>query len=115
MGIVEVLAGPQEPLCAIEQVRRLTRESVPVFKRFLGALASCVAIVREQARGELEIEGLFYPTLRDDVVRLEVTVTKRTAKGRITHACGCHIYFQSNEQGLLTEVLSSTVLPPKEG
>lgn len=114
MGILEVVAGPQERLRAVEHVRHLASH-VPVFKRFMGALGSCVNVVREQTRGELEIEGLFHPTERNDVIRLELQVLKRSVRGRILHACDCHICFRFNEQGLLCEILSSTILPQRKG
>lgn len=114
MGILEVLSGPQEPQRAVEHVRRLAGH-VSVFRSFMTHLSSKMSTLRRQVKGELQIEGLFYLTHRPDVVELRVTVFHRTPKGRVTQACVIQFHFQLNEQGLISEILSSTALPQGNG
>lgn len=113
MGILEVLTGPQEPQRVVEHVRRLVGH-VSTFRSFMTYLSREISVLRRQVKGELQIEGLFYPTHSPDVVELRVTVLHRTPKGRISHACVIQFHLQC-QQGHITEILSSTILPPEEG
>lgn len=114
MGILEVLTGPQEPQRAVEHVR-LHVGHVSVFKHFIRLLSTGMNELRRQCKGELTIEGLFYPTQRPDVVELRVQVLKRSPKGRIMRACALRFHLQLTEQGLISEILSSTALPQGNG
>jgi len=115
MGIAEVMSEPQEPLRAVEHVRRLAREHVAVWKEFLVVLGRCIDILRQEVRGELEFDGRFYPTTNHTLVRLDARAFKRNRRGIITHSQSCQVYFCCNEQGLITGILSSTVLPHGSG
>lgn len=113
MGILEVLSGPQEPQRAVEHVRRLAGH-VSIFRSFMTHLSCRMSVLRRQVKGELQIEGLFYPTHWSDVVELRLTVFHCTPKGRTTHRCEIQFHLQC-QQGRITEILSSTILPPEEG
>jgi len=113
MGILEVLTGPQEPQRAVEHVRRHAGH-VSVFKRFMAHLSVGMSGLRQQTKGELQIEGWFFTTLEPDIVELKLRAFHQTPKGRITHACDLQFYLQLDSQGRIVAILSSTTLPPEE-
>lgn len=110
MGIGAILQQEQNPVRAIEHVRRhcVNRS---VFRVFLGQVFEAIAPLRRKTHGELCLEGVFHPTSRAHVVRLDVDVLRRKPDGQAVIKGHVKLYLSVNDEGEVTNLIAYNVYP----
>lgn len=82
MGAKETKQVVQAPILAIELLRRAVA-TPEVFRGWLRQLGSLTAQTAIHPSGEMEILGTYHSTSNHDVVRLELELVYRSARGKI--------------------------------
>lgn len=108
MGMSALLQEEQNPLRAIEHVRRLCANR-HVFQTIIAKVFEVIEPLRREAQGEISIEGVFHPTSRAHVVRLDLSVLRRKRCGEVIAQRHANLYLCINDEGEVLGLIAHNV------